>query len=38
MRRFYPEIDDNDWSDQSQEIAMQTNFMDYSMERRLTLI
>ena len=38
MRRFFPEIDDNDWSDQSQEIALQTNFADYSMARRLTLI
>ena len=38
MHRFYPEIDDNDWNDQSQEIALQTNFADYSMARRLTLI
>ena len=38
MHRFYPEIDDNDWHDQSQEIALQTNFADYSMARRLTLI
>ena len=38
MRRFYPEIDDNDWSVQSQEIALQTNFAEYSMTRRLTLI
>ena len=38
MQRFYPEIDDNDWDDQSREIATQTNFADYSMERRLTLV
>ena len=38
MHRFYPEIDDNDWHDQSQEIALQTNFADYSMARRLILI
>jgi hypothetical protein len=38
MHRFYPEIDDNDWNDQGQEIALQTNFADCSMARRLTLI
>ena len=38
LQRFYPEIDDNDWEDQSREIATQTNFADYSMERRLTLV
>ena len=38
MHRFYPEIDDNDWNDQSQDIALQTNFADYSMARRLTLV
>ena len=38
MQRFYPEIDDNDWDDQSREIATQSNFADYSMERRLTLV
>ena len=38
MHRFYPEIDDNNWNDQSHEIASQTNFADYSMARRLTLI
>ena len=38
MRRFYPEIDDNDWTDQSQAIALQTSFAEYSMARRLTLI
>ena len=38
MHRFYPEIDDNDWTDQSQAIALQTNFAEYSMARRLTLI
>ena len=38
MHRFYPEIDDNNWNDQCHEIASQTNFADYSMARRLTLI
>ena len=38
LQRFYPEIDDNDWDFQSREIATQTNFADYSMERRLTLV
>ena len=30
-QRFYPEIDDNNWNDQSHDIASQTNFADYSM-------
>ena len=38
LQRFYPEIDDNDWDDQSREIATQTNFAEYSKERRLTLV
>ena len=38
MDRFYPEIGDNNWRDQCNEIASQTNFADYSMARRLTLI
>ena len=32
------EIDDNNWNDQCNKIASQTNFADYSMARRLTLI
>ena len=27
LQRYYPEIDDNDWDDQSREIATQTNFV-----------
>ena len=38
MERFYPEIGDNNWRDQCHEIALQTNFADYSMARRLILI
>ena len=38
MERFYPEIGDNNWRDQCNEIASQTNFADFSMARRLILI
>ena len=31
MHRFYPAIDDNNWNEQCNEIASQTNFADYSM-------
>jgi hypothetical protein len=31
MDRFYPEIGENNWRDQCNEIASQTNFTDYSM-------
>ena len=38
MERFYPEIADNDWRLQCNEIATQTNFADYSRAKRLILI
>ena len=38
MEQYYPEIADNDWHDQSSQIATQTNFAEYSRARRLELI
>ena len=38
MARYYPKIDDNNWREQSGQIAMQTSFADYLRARRLELI